>query len=47
LPALNVYLPRQIAEPMKHALGADPEKARAFAKELIGMAPDVIVPGTN
>jgi putative tryptophan/tyrosine transport system substrate-binding protein len=27
--------------------GADPEKARTFAKELIGMTPDVIVPSTN
>jgi putative ABC transport system substrate-binding protein len=27
--------------------GGDPEKARAFAKELIGMTPDVIVPSTN
>jgi putative ABC transport system substrate-binding protein len=27
--------------------GADPNKARAFAKELIGMAPDVIVPSSN
>ena len=27
--------------------GADPEKARAFAKELIGLRPDVIVPSTN
>jgi putative ABC transport system substrate-binding protein len=27
--------------------GGDPEKARAFAKELVGMAPDVIVPSTN
>ena len=27
--------------------GADPDKARAFARELIGMAPDVIVPCTN
>jgi putative ABC transport system substrate-binding protein len=27
--------------------GADPDKARAFATELIGMAPDVIVPSTN
>jgi putative ABC transport system substrate-binding protein len=27
--------------------GGDPDKARAFARELIGMAPDVIVPSTN
>ena len=27
--------------------GGDPGKARAFARELIGMAPDVIVPSTN
>jgi putative ABC transport system substrate-binding protein len=27
--------------------GADPEKARTFAKELIGMTPDVLVPSTN
>jgi putative ABC transport system substrate-binding protein len=27
--------------------GGDPDKARAFAKELISMAPDVIVPSTN
>jgi putative ABC transport system substrate-binding protein len=27
--------------------GGDPDKARAFAKELIGMAPDVIVVSTN
>ena len=27
--------------------GGDPEKARAFAKELIAMTPDVIVPSTN
>ena len=27
--------------------GADPNKARAFAKELVGMTPDVIVPSTN
>jgi putative ABC transport system substrate-binding protein len=27
--------------------GGDIEKARAFAKELIGLAPDVIVPSTN
>src|SRR5437773_458630 len=27
--------------------GGDPDKARAFAKELIGMAPDVIVPSSN
>ena len=27
--------------------GGDPEKARAFAKELIGMTPDVIVPSSN
>jgi ABC-type uncharacterized transport system substrate-binding protein len=27
--------------------GADPNKARTFAKELIGMTPDVIVPSTN
>jgi putative ABC transport system substrate-binding protein len=27
--------------------GADPDKARAYARELIGMAPDVIVPSTN
>jgi putative ABC transport system substrate-binding protein len=27
--------------------GADPDKARVFARELIGLAPDVIVPGTN
>ena len=27
--------------------GADPDKARTFAKELIAMAPDVIVPSTN
>jgi putative ABC transport system substrate-binding protein len=27
--------------------GGDPERARAFAKELIGMAPDVIVSSTN
>jgi putative tryptophan/tyrosine transport system substrate-binding protein len=27
--------------------GGDPDKARAFAKELIGMTPDVIVPSTN
>jgi hypothetical protein len=27
--------------------GADPEKAGAFAKELIGMAPEVVVPSTN
>ena len=27
--------------------GADPDKARAFAKELVGLAPDVIVPSTN
>jgi putative ABC transport system substrate-binding protein len=27
--------------------GGDPEKARAFAKELVAMAPDVIVPSSN
>jgi putative ABC transport system substrate-binding protein len=27
--------------------GGDPDKARAFARELVGMAPDVIVPSTN
>jgi putative ABC transport system substrate-binding protein len=27
--------------------GADPNKARTFAKELVSMAPDVIVPNTN
>jgi putative tryptophan/tyrosine transport system substrate-binding protein len=27
--------------------GGDPDKARAFAKELIGLTPDVIVPSTN
>jgi putative ABC transport system substrate-binding protein len=27
--------------------GGDPDKARTFAKELIGMAPDVIVPNSN
>jgi putative tryptophan/tyrosine transport system substrate-binding protein len=27
--------------------GGDPDKARTFAKELIGMTPDVIVPSTN
>jgi putative ABC transport system substrate-binding protein len=27
--------------------GADPNKARTFAKELVGMRPDVIVPSTN
>src|SRR5262245_9418352 len=27
--------------------GADPDKARTFAKELVEMAPDVIVPNTN
>jgi putative tryptophan/tyrosine transport system substrate-binding protein len=27
--------------------GADPDKARAFAKELVGMRPDVIVPSSN
>jgi putative tryptophan/tyrosine transport system substrate-binding protein len=27
--------------------GADPDKARTFAKELVGMTPDVIVPSTN
>jgi putative ABC transport system substrate-binding protein len=27
--------------------GADPNKARTFAKELVGMTPDVIVPSTN
>src|SRR3974390_45470 len=27
--------------------GADPEKARSLAKELVGMTPDVIVPNTN
>jgi putative tryptophan/tyrosine transport system substrate-binding protein len=27
--------------------GADPDKARIFAKELIGLTPDVIVPSTN
>jgi putative ABC transport system substrate-binding protein len=27
--------------------GGNPDKARAFAKELIGMAPDVIVPSSN
>ena len=27
--------------------GADPDKARTFAKELVGMKPDVIVPNTN
>jgi putative tryptophan/tyrosine transport system substrate-binding protein len=27
--------------------GADPDKARAFAKELIALAPEVIVPSTN
>src|SRR5262245_23918671 len=27
--------------------GGDPEKARTFAKELVGMAPDVIVPNSN
>jgi ABC-type uncharacterized transport system substrate-binding protein len=27
--------------------GADPDKARAFARELVGLAPDVIVPSTN
>jgi putative ABC transport system substrate-binding protein len=27
--------------------GADPDKARTFAKELVDMTPDVIVPNTN
>ena len=27
--------------------GSDPSKARAFAKELVGLVPDVIVPSTN
>jgi ABC-type uncharacterized transport system substrate-binding protein len=27
--------------------GADPDRAQAFAKELVGMKPDVIVPSTN
>src|SRR5437764_9712872 len=27
--------------------GADPDKARTFAKELVGIAPDVIIPSTN
>jgi putative ABC transport system substrate-binding protein len=27
--------------------GADPDKARTFARELVAMAPDVIVPNTN
>src|SRR5689334_10961992 len=27
--------------------GADPDKARAFARELVRLAPDVIVPSTN
>jgi ABC-type uncharacterized transport system substrate-binding protein len=27
--------------------GADPDKARAFAKELVALTPDVIVPSTN
>jgi putative ABC transport system substrate-binding protein len=27
--------------------GADPDKARSFAKELVGMMPDIIVPSTN
>jgi ABC-type uncharacterized transport system substrate-binding protein len=27
--------------------GADPDKARTFAKELVGMTPDVIVPNSN
>ena|SRR5436190_7872200 len=27
--------------------GADPNKARTFAKELVAMTPDVIVPSTN
>ena len=27
--------------------GADPNKARTFAKEILGMIPDVIVPSTN
>jgi ABC-type uncharacterized transport system substrate-binding protein len=27
--------------------GADPDKARTFAKELVGLAPDVIVPSSN
>jgi putative ABC transport system substrate-binding protein len=27
--------------------GGDPDKARTFAKELIGMAPDVMVPNSN
>ena len=27
--------------------GADPNKARTFAKELVGLTPDVIVPSTN
>jgi putative ABC transport system substrate-binding protein len=27
--------------------GGDPDKARAFAKELVGIKPDVIVPSTN
>src|SRR6185369_6750149 len=27
--------------------GADPNKARTFAKELVGLSPDVIVPSTN
>jgi putative ABC transport system substrate-binding protein len=27
--------------------GADHDKARSFAKELVGMTPDVIVPSTN
>src|SRR5439155_19657860 len=27
--------------------GGDPDKARAFARELIGLMPDVIVPSTN
>jgi putative tryptophan/tyrosine transport system substrate-binding protein len=28
-------------------VGGDPDKARTFARELIGMTPDVIVPSTN
>jgi putative ABC transport system substrate-binding protein len=37
---------RNIRFDIRWAAG-DPDKARAFAKELIGMAPDVIVPSSN
>jgi putative tryptophan/tyrosine transport system substrate-binding protein len=37
---------RNIRFEIRWAAG-DPDKARAFAKELIGMAPDVIVPSSN